>query len=352
MAIRPRFTTPIPNISLPTYIFQSPTAPLPDDPVFIDARDSSRVITRASYRLWAQRLAAGLRRAGLKDGDRLLLFSGNSIYFPIVLMGIVAAGGIFTGANPTYVARELAYQLKDSGATFCIAAEASLDTALDAAKQIGFGEDRIFLFDDGVATWEGRGQGKGNVRHWTTLLASEEEGKRFKWAELSTPEELDRTVALNYSSGTTGVPKGVMITHRNYVANTVQWIYTAETANDYEARTARLKWLCFLPMYHAMAQTIFCAMAPLRRIPVYIMPKFDFIGMLETIQRYGITDLNLVPPVVVAMAKHPETKKYDLSSVENVGSGAAPLGREACVQLEQLWPPGKINLKQGWGMTE
>jgi 4-coumarate--CoA ligase len=82
------------------------------------------------------------------------------------------------------------------------------------------------------------------------------------------------------------------------------------------------------------------------------MPKFDFIQMLEYVQKYRITFLILVPPVVVAMAKHPITKKYDLSSVENVGSGAAPLGREVCVELEKLWPDGRVNVKQGWGMTE
>jgi 4-coumarate--CoA ligase len=353
MVYRSRFTCPIPAVSLATYLFDSPTAQLPDTPAIIDARaPETRYLTHASYRLWSQRLAAGLRRAGLKPGDRVLLFSGNTIFFPVVLMGVIMAGGVFTGANPSYVARELAYQLSDSGARFLITAEASLETAIDAAKQIGMSEDRIFLFDDGVATWEVKGQSKGNLRHWSTLLASEDEGRQFKWAQLSTPEELDRTITLNYSSGTTGVPKGVMITHRNYVSNTVQWVYLHTLDKNYHEKTARAKWLCFLPMYHAMAQAIFCVMAPLRRVPVYLMPRFDFIQMLEAVQKFRITDLSLVPPIVVALAKHPIVKNYDLSSVESVGSGAAPLGREVCAELEKLWPPGKINVKQGWGMTE
>jgi 4-coumarate--CoA ligase len=82
------------------------------------------------------------------------------------------------------------------------------------------------------------------------------------------------------------------------------------------------------------------------------MNKFDFISMLEYIQRYRVTFLTLVPPIVVAMAKSPLTKKYDLSSVENVGCGAAPLGREISIELENLWPKGHMNVKQGWGMTE
>jgi len=121
---------------------------------------------------------------------------------------------------------------------------------------------------------------------------------------------------------------------------------------DFDTEMERARWLCFLPMYHAMAQTIFGINAIKLEIPVYMMPKFDFIQMLENVQRFRITYLILVPPVVVAMAKHPRTKEFDLSSVERVGSGAAPLGREVCVELEKLWPNGKVNVKQGWGMTE
>ena len=102
----------------------------------------------------------------------------------------------------------------------------------------------------------------------------------------------------------------------------------------------------------AMAQTIFGMNALKQNIPVYMMGKFDFITMLKYVEKYRITFLILVPPVIVALAKSPESKKYDLSSVERVGSGAAPLGREVCAEAEKLWPKGKVNVKQGWGMTE
>jgi 4-coumarate--CoA ligase len=123
---------------------------------------------------------------------------------------------------------------------------------------------------------------------------------------------------------------------------------------DWKEKSERARWLCFLPMYHAMAQNIFIAGALNRGVPVYIMPKFDFIKMLEYTEKYRVTDYIIVPPVVVALAKHPAVKsgKYDLSSVEAIGSGAAPLGREVCEEVEALWPPGQINIKQGWGMTE
>ncbi|KAK3070047.1 hypothetical protein LTS18_000155, partial [Coniosporium uncinatum] len=111
-------------------------------------------------------------------------------------------------------------------------------------------------------------------------------------------------------------------------------------------------------MYHAMGQSIFCVSAPLQEIPIYIMAKFDFFKMLEYVQRYKITGLALVPPVVVAIAKRPEVRRFDLSSVERIASGAAPLGREICAEVEKLWkdmgwgPLEGVNVKQGWGMTE
>lgn len=87
-----------------------------------------------------------------------------------------------------------------------------------------------------------------------------------------------------------------------------------------------------------MAQTIMIGGGPRRGIPVYIMKKFDFVGMLEAVQKYKITTLTMVPPIVVALAKSPITKKYDLSSVVEIGSGAAPLGGEVVEEAEALWP--------------
>lgn len=159
-------------------------------------------------------------------------------------------------------------------------------------------------------------------------------------------------VYVDADSATTGVPKGVEITHQNYIANCIQMEFQAKLQKDWDEVLPKSRWLCFLPLYHAMAQSIFGIMALKLEIPVYMMPKFDFVKTLENVQRFKITFLILVPPVVVAMAKSPLTRKYDISSVERVASGAAPLGREIAAELEKLWPPGKVNVKQGWGMSE
>ncbi|KAJ5682478.1 hypothetical protein N7462_005643 [Penicillium macrosclerotiorum] len=352
MPHKSRWQIDIPNGHLASLLLTSPTAPLSQSQkCYLDAaRPDTHYFTPHEFRLWSQRFAAGLRKSGLQPGDRVLLFSGNDLFFPVVFMGIIMAGGIFTGANPTYVARELAFQLQDSGATYLICAATSLDTGIEAARLAGLKREQVFVFDN--ALYEGRGASQKGCRHWGELVASEAEGRGFAWDALDTPALADTTLALNYSSGTTGRPKGVEITHKNYAANMMQYAHMGTLHPDWEARRARARWLCFLPMYHAMAQSIFISVALLRGTPVYIMPKFDFLQMLEYTQAYRITDLTLVPPVVVMLAKHPAVKNYDLSSVESVGSGAAPLGREVCVEVEKLWPEGKINIKQGWGMTE
>lgn len=296
MVIKSQWSIDIPKVSLPTFVFDSPTAELPTTPAYISAHQPDKhFLSLTDYRLYAQRLASGLLRSGLQPGDRVLLFSGNTLFFPSVLMGTIMAGGIFTGANPTYVARELAYQLRDSGARLLICAEASLDTGLAAAKEVGLSANQIFIFDDGVATFEERVVEKetefGKIRHWTSLLDSKEKGRAYTWPDLRTDEELDQVIALNYSSGTTGPAKGVMITHKNYVSNCEQMIFVSALHPDYPEKVKRQRQLCFLPMYHAMAQTVFCVNSMKSRVPVYMLPKFDFLEMLQCVQKFRITDL-------------------------------------------------------------
>ena len=352
MPWKSRWTVDIPALDVPSYVFGSQTEPLGDRPLIIDADKPEYHLTKDALRLWCKRFALGLHNHGFQPGDRLLLFSGNTVFFPVVFLGTMMAEGVFSGANPTYVARELAYQMDDTGARFLITNEASLDTSLEAARSIGFPEDRIFVFDPCYDTFDGKGKSVKGIKHWSTLMASPSEAQNFKWKTLTSPKDLEQTVALNYSSGTTGVPKGVMISHRAYVANTAQVVYQSKLSADFDEKLAKAAWLGMLPMYHAYGQTYFCCTGVQLGVPTYIMKKFDFMKMLDHIQKFRISTLNLVPPIAVALAKRPEVKDFDLSSVESVGSGAAPLGAEPAKLLEGRWPEGKVNVKQGWGMTE
>lgn len=249
MPWKSRWNVDIPQVSLPTYVFGSPSAALPETPLYLDPGNPEKYhLSTSDLRQWCKRLAAGLQKAGLKPGDRVLLFSGNTLFFPVVFLGTIMAGGVFTGANPTYVPRELAYQLQDSGAKFLICNEAGLDTGIKAADVAGMSHVKVFVFDNGYATLDNTGKGRGDVRHWSELLASTAESRNFAWEELSSEEELNRTICLNYSSGTTGVPKGVMITHKNYVSNNQGVVRAAKTMPNYEENKKTARWLCMLPM--------------------------------------------------------------------------------------------------------
>jgi 4-coumarate--CoA ligase len=181
--------------------------------------------------------------AGLQRGDRVLVYSGNNLFFPVLFMGILMAGGVFTGANPSFVARELEYQLRDSEARFLIAADESLEVAVEAAAAAGVGKERVFIFDD--RGFEQDGRDRLGVRNWNALVASHFEGDRFEWVDPEDPKIT--TCCINYSSGTTGVPKGVEITHTNYVANGEQVCYVEQLHLEHEQKLKTDRVLCFLP---------------------------------------------------------------------------------------------------------
>lgn len=209
MPSKSRWSVDIPAVDLPTFVFGAQTGDIGSGPVLLDADSPQRYrLSRTTYRLWSKRFAAGLIANGFQPGDRVLLFSSNSIFFPVVFMGTIMAGGVFSAANPGYVSRELAYQLTDTGARFLISAEASLPTSLEAARSIGFPQERIFTMDDGKGTFDGKTRATNGIRPWTDLIASEPEGEKFRWKELTSRDDLQKILVLNYSSGTTGVPKG------------------------------------------------------------------------------------------------------------------------------------------------
>ncbi|KAF5027054.1 hypothetical protein F66182_823 [Fusarium sp. NRRL 66182] len=360
MALKSRWSEPIPNCSLQQWVFGSCSEPMEDSdkPILIDAdRPDTHFLTKAQFRLLAKQVALGLIKAGLRPGDRVLVFSSNNLYFPSIFLGVLMSGGVFTGANPAFTPRELAYQLKNSGSTFMFASTAQLPTALEAAETASLSRDNVFVLDPSIpppfgsnAAAPSPARQKDGLRLWTDLVSSnQEQAKTWQWVEPADPETT--ACCLNYSSGTTGVPKGVEITHSSYVANGVGVVLLANLEPDANL-WKRARGLCFLPMYHAYAQTYFVSIYPYVGVPCYIMPNFDFERMLQNVQRFRITSLLCVPPILVYLSKHPLVKKYDISSVERVSSGAAPLSREVVHGVERLWEDQRVNVKQGWGMTE
>ena len=356
MPTQSRWSVPIPRTSLPSYIFTSPTVELSRAPLYIDSdRPDSHFLSLHTYREWSKRFAAGLIASGLQPGDRVLLCSTNSIFFPVVLMGVIMAGGIYTSGNPTYLPRELAYQLKNSGAKYLLTIEACLASSLEAASSVGMPRDKVFIFDS--APLDNKGTDKQDIRHWNHLIASPEVGRQFAWKECVTVEETNQTIVLNYSSGTTGLPKGVESTHYNYIANCAQVVHQLSLDPLFptpEAVARKSRWLCAIPLCHGFAQIQFGTVAAKRVVPTYIMEKYNYREMVKNIERFKISELILVPPIAVTMANDPSLNhgRASLSSVVRIFCGAAPLSRDISEKLEQIWPSGMVNVKQGCGMSE
>ena len=341
-----------PNISLPSFIFGASGTDRQEsnDKVLVDAkRPTTHNFTLSSYRDWSKLFAVGLLQAGLVKGDRIMLFSGNSIFTPIVVMGTIMARGIYNSANPGFTVREVGYQMKDCAPKFILAAPNCLEKAREAARLVGIDTNAIFLFEDIEVMGRQPLLIPRKEAHWTRLLADPEVGSTFAWEELDTPERSDQVALLAYSSGTTGLPKGVEISHYQVVSNIMQLERTVCSASWVKQRRS----LGVLPCYHGLGLLYYCLMAPKLGIEVFLMDHFDLLAMLSHIATFKITELLLVPPIVVATAKHPAARNgnYNLSSMEKVVAGAAPLGKEVTEQFEELWH-GRVKVRQAWGMTE
>jgi 4-coumarate--CoA ligase len=237
------------------------------------------------------------------------------------------AGGIITTVNPTYTEREVHHQLEDAGARLLITVGVFLDTALAAAEGTGVTGARglgVFVFGDAP---------DGTPDAMSLIGAP---------IAAQVPVTSDDLVALPYSSGTTGLSKGVMLSHGNLVANIAQTIAPSGLREDETI-------IAVLPFFHIYGMQVLMNCGLAAGATIITMPRFDLEQFLELHQRYHITRSFVAPPIVVALAKHPMVDKYDLSSVEQIFSGAAPLSAELALEAG-----ARIGCEvvQGYGMTE
>ncbi|KNG50623.1 phenylacetyl-CoA ligase-like protein [Stemphylium lycopersici] len=264
-------------------------------------------------------------------------------------------GGISTPANAAYSAPELEYQLKNSGAKALFTCVPLLEIAREAAKKSGIPDNRIYLLEvpekfagkstpKGIKTVDDLIREGGKLDHLPKLQWEDGDGAR-------------RSAFLCYSSGTSGLPKGVMISHRNVIANTMQISTFEKPYRDTIIKDVRNqsdyteKALGLLPMSHIYGLVVICHASVYRGDGVVVLPKFEFASTMQAIQDYEINTLYLVPPIIIQMTKNKALlEKYNLSSVWSLFTGAAPLGQETAEDLQKLYPTWKI--RQGYGLTE
>ncbi len=311
----------IPEVSLPELVFEN-AHQWADKPALIDG-PSGRTLTFLQLQGAVGRMAASLAARGFGKGDVFSIYSPNLPEYAIVFFGVIASGGVVTTTNPLYTADELAHQLKDSGARYLITIPHFLDKARQAADEAGIEEVFVFGEAEGATPFATLLQGDGSPPDVT----------------FDVHEDL---AVLPYSSGTTGLPKGVMLTHYNLVANIAQTLAVEEIESDETL-------IGILPFYHIYGMVVIMSMALSRGATIVTMPRFDLEQFLELMQSHRVTMCYIVPPIVLALAKHPIIDNYDLSSLTQIVSGAAPLP-EAVGQgcMDRL---GCV-VKQGYGLTE
>ncbi len=314
----------IPEISLTEFVLRR-AGELGDKPALIDGV-SGRTLTFAQLSGAIHKAAAGLVQAGFKKGDVFAIYSPNLPEYAVAFLAVALLGGVNTTINPLYTVDELAHQLNDSGAKFLVTIEMFLENARAAAERSGV--ERIFVF----------GEAEG-ATPFASLLDND---GQVPAVELNYAEDV---VVLPYSSGTTGIPKGVMLTHRNLVANMCQ----LEGFKDFTSYTEEDTLVGVLPFFHIYGMVVILTYSLSCGATIVTMPRFDMEQFLEIMQKHDVTFAHIVPPIVLGLAKHPMVDNYKFPKLRGIFSGAAPLGeavsREAAERL------GCVVI-QGYGLTE
>lgn len=311
----------IPEVSLPSFVLEQ-AEERGDAPAVIDAL-TGRILSYCDLALAIRRVAAGLQAHGVAKGDVLALCAPNGLEFVITYFAAASAGAVITTMNPAATGHDIASQLTSAGASFLVTTpELFAEKGKLAAAEAGVRESFVFGEVDGATPF-------------ASLSESTEVGSLI----VLSPDDL---VLLPFSSGTSGFPKGVMLTHRQLVANLCQMIVPHSVQADDVV-------VAVLPMFHIFGMQVTMNLSLRAGATLVILPRFDLETFLRVVESYRVTRAELVPPIVLALAKQPVVDRYDLSSLRIITSGAAPLGRElaqACA--ERLG----CRIKQGFGMTE
>ncbi|KAI1628277.1 CoA ligase [Exophiala viscosa] len=344
----PIFKSSQPPIQMPwhlpvwTWLFDSEYSPLnnhkPEDIKGYTNAATKEHLSFADLKTHSTHLSTALvKKYGLKQGQTVALFSPNTVWYPCAMFGTLRAGGVVSGASPAYNEEEMTYALKTGEAKFLFTVPGSMQIAAAAAKNAGIPQEHVFLLE-------------GKMEGFTTMAELLEIGKSYGTSgqieqfELP-PGKKNKDVCgyLSFSSGTTGLPKAVMIAHSNVIAQCLQ---IRQITPDTLRRI-----LAVLPLFHITGLVHQLHLPVLLNANVYMLPAYTMESMLQTVQDYKLEEMLLVPPILIRMVREEKTlSKYDLRSLRRFSSGAAPLSAEILALLQKRFPG--TGFKQGYGMTE
>lgn len=303
----------IPSLALPDLILERARR-WPARVALVDGTNGRET----TYGELVDRVAAvsrALVESGFRRGEVAAICMPNRPEFAIAFLGVTKAGGAATTVNPNFTEQEMTKQLADSGAAI------AFTTTELRAKVVAAGGGRL-------------------RQVWTTV---DIEGLPVGASAIGPVIDPMDVAALPYSSGTTGEPKGVMLTHRNLVAMQMQMEPVEATSSDDVV-------IAVLPFFHIYGLSVILLLALYRGAKLVVFPRFDMETFLGAIERYRVTRLPLVPPLILRLANEPRLDDYDLSSVRTIISGAAPLSPAVAARLSARL--GGCLIKQGYGMTE
>nr|MDO8082570.1 long-chain fatty acid--CoA ligase [Candidatus Freyarchaeota archaeon] len=289
----------------------------------------------------AKRFAAALYNLGVRKGDVVAIYLPNSFQFLVSYVGILLAGATVTAISPLFVPREVAYQLKDSGAEILI----TMDLFYNNVKQIK-GETRLKNI---IVT---------NIMGEKLGVEKEDLDKILNYDELieKTPpippkvkiKPKEDVAVLQYTGGTTGLPKGAMLTHYNIIANAYQVKPITETLNKMLGLD-KTRTISVLPWYHIYGQTCEIATSALLDSIAICFTQFDPVPILDAIQSFKPNTLIAVPAILIFLLNHPKSRGVDFSCLKYLNMGAAPTP----VELGKQWKALSGNpLSEGYGLTE
>ncbi|XP_022949355.1 4-coumarate--CoA ligase-like 7 [Cucurbita moschata] len=330
-SLRPPIVFPRdPNLSVASFLFRNSSS-YPNRLAIVDA-ESSDSVSYSQLKASAIKISNGLLQLGIEKNDVVMIFAPNSVEFSICFIGIVAIGAIVTTCNPVYMVSELTKQVRDAKPKLMISVVELWDKVkdlniptvlLDQQIPSEIQSSKILCFNDLIN------------------MAGDKSGSEFPIVGVKQSD----TAALLYSSGTTGASKGVILTHRNFITSSLMITLDQKTNGDENGT-----YLNFLPMFHVFGLVCITCAQLQRGNTIVSMPKFNLEKALWAVEKYKVTDLWVVPPVVLALAKQSVVKKYNLSSLKHIGSGAAPLGKELMDECANNIPSAVV--LQGYGMTE
>ncbi|KAJ7594131.1 AMP binding protein [Mycena floridula] len=356
------YTSPWPpyqivNRSIVTHIFSgSPQAAtrIPEtSAAFIDAA-SGTTLTRSQFKLLVLALGHGLRAhplLGANKGDTVLIFSPNSLAWPVLLYGAMSAGLRCTLANSAYTSRELAHQYKDSGAKIIFTSEQNGPVVREMCSSLGISTEKVVVVSDCLA-WAG---GPSAPRRPSDFLFFED---LFQMGSLVHEVEFNgqdahETALLCYSSGTTGNPKASnLTTHQNLTS-----VVDGAVMSFDPLISGQDSVLGVLPFYHIYGSVKLLLFLLYCGVPLVIQTRFEPDQFCANIERYKITSTFIVPPILVVLARHPAAAKHDMTSLRVVFSGAAPLGEGLVKQVQDRFlsfskDNAKLAFIQCYGLTE